>query len=73
MLIDYLEEAAREFGGMKEKQKELFAKYKQTMDRTIRDELAALKKSAIAKKREIYEKIYENLDEFRVLKNEYHN
>ncbi|HIH22683.1 TPA: hypothetical protein HA238_03070 [Candidatus Micrarchaeota archaeon] len=71
MLIDYLEDAAREFGGMKEKQKELFAKYKQTMDRTIRDELAALKKNAIVKKREIYEKIYENLDEFRVLKNQY--
>ncbi len=68
MLVEYLDDAAKDMAEIKEKAIKIRKKYDSTSDRDLLSEIAMLGKKAKIKKVSIWENIYENVEEFRYMK-----
>lgn len=68
MLIEYLDDAAKDMAEIREKAQSIRKRYDSTGDRDLLSELAMLNKKAKIKKIHIWENIYENVEEFRYMK-----
>ncbi len=68
MLVEYLDDAAKDMAEIKEKALVMRKKYDSTTDRDLLAEIATLNKKAKIKKLSIWENIYENVEEFRYMK-----
>jgi len=68
LLVDYLEEAAAELAGKKEKLRELNRQYHEIYDKQIKEEMELVRIEINKKRAEVIETVYENLDEMKHLK-----
>ncbi|MEM2948817.1 MAG: hypothetical protein QXT05_00285 [Candidatus Bilamarchaeaceae archaeon] len=68
LLIDYLETASEYIRVRKEKLADLRREYEEAFDKEIREEMDILKGEIKAKRAEIIDKLYENVDELRHIK-----
>lgn len=68
MFIEYLENAAAKLKEMQEKLNSLDREYRKEFDRQAREEINHVKKEISRKKHEIYEQVYSNLEELRLIK-----
>jgi hypothetical protein len=68
MLVEYLDDAAKDMSELKVKAQSIRKKYDSTADRDLLNEIASLNKKAKIKKMSIWENIYENVEEFRFMK-----
>jgi hypothetical protein len=68
MLVDSLEKIAEEIAELQERLKQLDKEYKKEFDRDIKEEMNRIRKEIKRKKYELNECVYNNLEEFRLLK-----
>jgi hypothetical protein len=68
MLIEYLDGMSMEIGELRKRAKEIKKKYDETLDKDLRLELIGMEHKLKAKKHQLWEAIYENMDEFRFMR-----